>query len=270
MTITGIDYDKCVACEACVSECPAVLFHVEGSGGKILYEDPKRWCINCGHCIAVCPEDAILYENFKDDPISFPEVPHPEKLVSYDALYKVFRAKRSIRQYKSDPVPVNLLKKVFEAMQYAPSGSNMRSWKFRVVSDPAKLAELSKTIQGAILENPTLSMAYGEKLPERVAMGRDPIFLGAPHVVFLYSPMDMDIEGNNTGIIFTYGMLAAQALGIGSCWIGLAQIPLAKNRKLQKIVGIRGKCWGVMTLGFPDVEYHRCPPRTPLDVKGLE
>ena len=67
-------------------------------------------------------------------------------------------------------------------------------------------------------------------------------------------------------------MLAAETMGLASCWIGYLQETFFMNKKLKKLFNIpKGEdVWGVMTLGYPAVKYKRTPPRAPLKVVGLD
>ena len=95
MPIVGIDYEKCNGCRLCVQECRFFLLDVTES--KVLFEDLDKMCSLCGHCIAVCPQDAILYENFGDKAFSFEGIENLDTIVPFDNLYKFLRAHRSIR-----------------------------------------------------------------------------------------------------------------------------------------------------------------------------
>ena len=77
-------------------------------------------------------------------------------------------------------------------------------------------------------------------------------------------------SGNNMGIIITYGRLAAQALGLGTCWNGWTQIAIHLNPKIKKIAKLRGKAVAAFTIGYPDTEYHRIPPRPMNKVRFIE
>ncbi|GAG62518.1 unnamed protein product, partial [marine sediment metagenome] len=57
MRITGINYELCNICRMCVLDCTKNLFTVD-SDKKVIFEDIENSCNLCGHCIAVCPEDA--------------------------------------------------------------------------------------------------------------------------------------------------------------------------------------------------------------------
>jgi nitroreductase len=80
----------------------------------------------------------------------------------------------------------------------------------------------------------------------------------------------MDMEQLNAGIATTYAMLAAHCMGIGSCYIGLAQIAMNQEKSLKKMAKVRGTVMAVVTLGYPAVTYNNAPPRRGLKVKGLQ
>jgi nitroreductase len=61
-----------------------------------------------------------------------------------DSLIEFARKRRSMRRFKTDPVPDELIKKILETARWAPSGGNSQPWEFIVVKDQAakqKLAE---------------------------------------------------------------------------------------------------------------------------------
>jgi len=78
------------------------------------------------------------------------------------------------------------------------------------------------------------------------------------------------LRANDAGIALTYGMLEAESLGLGTCWIGLVQGAVPMNKEILKILGIKGMLLGAFTLGYPAVKYLRTVPRPPLKIKGLE
>ena len=179
------------------------------------------------------------------------------------------RANRSTRSYKKDKVPLELLKKVFAAMQMAPTGGNMRLEKFTIVSNQEKLSAFSDAIIEELLKDPMMGDRYGKLLPLMRKIYKIPVFLDAPHVIFVTSSMRFSSMDNNIGIIITYGRLAAQALGLGTCWNGLSQAAMRMNPELMKMIGIRGKTTGAFVIGYPNITFHRAPPRSSKPVKGL-
>ncbi len=272
MSIIGIDKDKCSNCKQCIQECGRGYFTVDEEG-QVLFNDNSEGCNICGHCIAICPDDAIKTENL-DDVETISEFDSPEDIVDSGKLLKLLRAKRSTRRYKSKKVPKELLKKVFEAMRYAPSAGNARVWRYVILSDAEKIQNLndevvkiSYTYMG--FESPEQALEYAK------SKGRN-IFYNAPHLIVLYyrivekNTVMVGLRANDAGIALTYGMLEAESLGLGTCWIGLVQGAVPMNKEILKILGIKGMLLGAFTLGYPAVKYLRTVPRPPLKIKGLE
>ena len=263
MPIIGINLEKCVNCKQCIKECPLRNFSLDETQQQTIF-DGSKGCILCGHCIAVCPENAIMYKNMKDETLDFEAGQDPSELITYKAMHQFLRAKRSIRQYQRKKLPKKIIEKVIDSMRYAPTGANMRNLKCLVISDDDTIKLLSDSIIDAIETKRTSG-----KLSRIRDEGIDPIFYKAPHVLIFYSRNPWDTR--NATIAMTYGMLSAQALGLGSCWIGFAHGVLLENSEIrEKFTGIQTHVLGVMTLGYPAVKYYRAPPRPPLKVKGID
>ncbi len=258
MPILGVDGGKCILCEECVKDCPALLFS-KSDAGQIVYADPKKFCIRCGHCVAVCPTDAILREHM-DGVEAFPGVESPEKIVEYTHFFHLLRSKRSIRRYKKDPLPQPVLDKIYAAIQHAPAGTNIRTVNYTLISDSAKIAALSDAASEIIMTNPIFGPVYGENVRQKLDRGLDPIFYGAPHVLIADSPDESGIDVMNGTIALTYATLAAQTLGVGTCWCALFQMASRASKEVRKLAGVRGKIWGVILLGY------RAPSRRALKV----
>ncbi|MFX1275753.1 MAG: nitroreductase family protein [Promethearchaeota archaeon] len=295
MKIININDDKCIKCLKCVNDCPTRLFFkpptITGKKRIVKFEDPFNSCIICGHCISICPTDAIEYEA-SDRACEFEETRNPSSIIIYENLLKFLRIRRSIRSYKEDPVPREEINSILEAMRYAPSAGNKQSWEFIVLTEKEKISNLRDIVMNLILSlnkviriakyfrfflsknlkeqvnTPRTMISLNSKI-ERFKNGQDPIFFNAPVVIIIYAPKYGSMTGNDAGITLTYGMLAAQARGLGTCWIGYAQEALRRNKKYRKKLGIPKKMnvHGVLILGYPAVEYHRVPPRNPLKIK---
>ena len=52
---------------------------------------------------------------------------------------ETLKARRSVRKYKSDPLPEPLLREILEAGMYAPSAVNMQHWYFLAIQSPETL-----------------------------------------------------------------------------------------------------------------------------------
>jgi nitroreductase/NAD-dependent dihydropyrimidine dehydrogenase PreA subunit len=271
MPILGIDYDKCINCGTCLTACadPGRFFKKDEKEDKVIFEDPEKGCILCGQCIAQCPEDAIIYENVGES-FTFENVSTPEKIISFDIFYNFISANRSVRRYKKEKVPKEILEKVLMAMSRAPTAANMRSEQFTVLSDSQKIKELNDAIRDEFYKDPSLKSQTEHQFEAFGKFFNSPIYYDAPHIIFVTSSFNMMMEGFNIGIIVTYGRLAAQALGLGTCWNGYTEMAMRQFPQLKKLLKLRGHVVGTFTIGYPDVKYHRIPPRPMNKVKYIE
>jgi nitroreductase/NAD-dependent dihydropyrimidine dehydrogenase PreA subunit len=267
MPILGIDSAKCTLCEQCVKDCPSIMF-AKGKEGKVEYGNLASVCIDCGHCVAVCPTDAILRQGM-DGVVEFPEVKNPSQLISYATILKFLQSVRSIRRYKKDPVPRPVLDQVLTALSYAPAGTNLRNINYVLLSNPAKMVTISEVVATSVSSDPVMGPMYKGMIKMKRASGLDPIFLGAPHVIVGHSSDETGVDRINGGIALTYGILAAQSLGLGTCWNGFLVIAAAANKDLRKMLGVRGYVVSAMIIGYPDVKYHRVPSRRVPRVKEI-
>ena len=272
MSIIGIDKEKCSNCKQCIQECGRGYFSVN-EDGEVHFDDKSMGCNICGPCIAICPDDAILTKNLNDID-TCTNIDSSENLVDSDKLLTFLRAKRSIRRYKNKTVPKELIEKVFEAMRYAPSATNARAWRYVIISDPEKIKQLDVEIVKANYEY--MGFQSGEQALEYLKSSGRSLFYNAPHLIVLYyrtvekSSVMVGLRSNDAGIALTYGMLEAESLGLGSCWIGMVQSAVARNKEILKILGIKGMVLGAFILGYPAVKYRRLVPRPPLKIKGLD
>ncbi|MFX1456833.1 MAG: nitroreductase family protein [Promethearchaeota archaeon] len=261
MPILGIN-DKCINCGQCISECPTRNFKLDEQQDQTTFS--KNQCILCGHCIAICPENAIMYEDMKDQIFEYDLSMDSHIDIPFESIYKLFRGKRSIRQYKNQEVPEEFINKVINSMRYAPTGGNMRNLKCLVISSKERINQLTDAIINVLESSDTKELFKSNR-----EKGYDPIFYNAPHVLIIYSKNPYDTR--NSTIAMTYGMLSAETLGLGSCWIGYAHgILIDFPHICRDLTGIESYVLGVMTLGYPSVRYYRAPPRPPIQVREIK
>ena len=160
--------------------------------------------------------------------------------------------RRSIRSFRSDPVPGDAILAILEAARLAPSGSNRQPWRFIVVTDKDEKKGLRKICfdQAFIEEAPVVFVccvdltAYAKESREKrsqefIDFGvvetlsgyfADPsvreLFLNAPDTdLNVHFPTAMA----NTYIAVEHMALTATALGLGSCWVGAVGIAEEMN-----------------------------------------
>ncbi|TXT60898.1 MAG: NAD(P)H-quinone oxidoreductase subunit I, chloroplastic [Promethearchaeota archaeon] len=298
MKIKGIDGEKCIKCLECVKECPSNLFYKPptkvGEGRRVIFEDPHDGCIECGHCIAICPTNAIIYEA-PEEAKEIGEISNPQEIIEYQELMKYLRIRRSIRRFKDKMVPKEFVNKILEAMKYAPSASNAQSWEYVILIDKKriehvrdaviktmrllrKIVKYQKYIKYFVPKNlreyitdPHTKFSVEDFFNE-LNEGKDPVFYEAPVVIISHAPERGSMAGVDAGIAMTHGMLAAQALELGTCWIGYAQEALNRHDEVKEALHIpeNHNVNGVLILGYPSMEYHRLPPREDLNSEWFE
>src|SRR4030067_3112632 len=68
-------------------------------------------------------------------------------------VFEAIKNRRSIRQYKTDPVDDKDVQKVLEAAHWAPSWGNQQCWRFIVVRDAKTKSEVADTISRVKIDN---------------------------------------------------------------------------------------------------------------------
>ena len=75
-------------------------------------------------------------------------------------VYQCIRSRRTVRDYKPDPIPEDVLHKILQAARWSPSSSNTQKWSFIVIRDRDTLASLGKICtQGPFVGQAPLAIA---------------------------------------------------------------------------------------------------------------
>ena len=153
--------------------------------------------------------------------------------------------RRSIRKYRPDPVPQELLNEVLTAGEYAATGMGRQSPIILAVTDKAVRDEL---------------YAINAKI-----MGRDgDSFYGAPAVLVVLADKSVPTHVYDGTLVMGNLMNAAHAVGLGSCWIHRAKetFELPEGKAILAKLGIEGDYEGIgnLIIGYPD-EVKEAKPR---------
>ncbi|MDQ1280807.1 MAG: hypothetical protein QG670_2070 [Thermoproteota archaeon] len=156
-------------------------------------------------------------------------------------FYEVIRTRRSIRSYKPDSIPDELVNRVLEAARIAPSGSNRQPWKFIVIKD----TDLKKRIttacgnQKSLDEAPIIIVACGYNIYSE----QNKFYNRGGYMKDFSMLIDVSIA-------LTHLILAARTEGLGTCWIGLFN-----NEEVKEILGVPKEVnvVAVTPLGYPKV-----------------
>lgn len=156
------------------------------------------------------------------------------------------KTRRSIRKYKPDAVPAELVKTVAEAGTYAATGMGMQSPIIVAITDKATRDLLSK-MNAAVM-----------------GVSSDP-FYGAPVVLVVLADKARGTYLYDGSLVMGNMMLAAHTLGLGSCWIHRAkeEFESPEGKALLKSWGIEGDYEGIghCILGYPDGDAPAAKPR---------
>ena len=141
-------------------------------------------------------------------------------------LEAALAGRRSIRSYRPDPVPEQVLDHLIQCAVLAPNAVNQQPWTFTVVRDATVLDSVSQEAKRHMLG----SLPAGIHAEHFRARLQDPafhIFYRAPALIVIsgVEPGPWIVE--DCALAAQNLMLAAHGAGLGSCWIGFAQGYLA-------------------------------------------
>ena len=255
-----IDANLCKGDGACVAVCPARMLTLNANG--IAEEVPEGNCIFCGHCAAVCPNDALTHTGLPQEPF----LPASKKLPDPTAIDSFLMSRRSAREFKEKPVARGTMETLLDVARRAPTASNSQKLHWIVVDGKSKVHALSAEIID-YLRNSDFS-------PARLAQwdsGYDFILRGAPTLVVACTPADYEWGKQDCAIALTFLELAAEARGLGACWAGYLTRVAGNYAPLHKALSVPEGyvvCGGLM-LGDRKYSYRLIPPRKPLSVKWV-
>jgi nitroreductase/NAD-dependent dihydropyrimidine dehydrogenase PreA subunit len=249
--VMKVDPDKCTSCGLCIKNCPFKCWEM-GDDDIPKLKDGYA-CFSCSNCMVACPVNAIsIASTYKVEGGYYDTGYPPYKMLQeptdakgkpadWTEVERTIVNRRSVRNFKDDPVPEPLIRRILEAGRFAPSAGNMQPWKFTVVTDKKFIAELEEVayninagLYNLYINDDTAMQAFsivGGTLPTymfdyRVMIGgfrsvvqRElPIFLNAPCVIFLGSSDKLVGPDLHIGICGQNMTLAAESLGLGCCW----------------------------------------------------
>jgi len=261
----SIDVEKCGGCSACAADCPfASIKIIEGKAS------PGKWCLECGHCAAVCPQKAITLRG-DYDPMEIIEY-DPEKFrIAPEKLLNFVKLRRSVRQFTDEPVGDAAIAQIMEMGRYTQTGANMQGLRYIILSKET-LREITPIALKTLAE---LDISQVDKKAMRVPYQyldfqatwklwyqvyqkskRDLLFHGAPRALLVVSRACNEVDG-----CFNIGHLELMinALGLGACLMGFGTFAFAVSEELKRKIGLKEGEAVIFSLvfGHPKVKYLR-------------
>jgi nitroreductase len=183
-------------------------------------------------------------------------------------VIEAIEKRRSIRRYKPDEIPEDVLDRLLNVLRLAPSGSNRQPWKFIVVRDKEMRVRVAAACgtQRWIGEAPVIIVACGSRRAAAAIYYEDQKLCVATGQVVIeergkkpdeyVSSLEWDLA-----IALDHLTLAAVDEGLGTCWIGLVNEP-----ELKQCLSIPNDLTAqlVMPIGYP-VSWPEAGQRKPLE-----
>src|ERR1700683_2743451 len=143
--------------------------------------------------------------------------------MTVEELETLMRSRRSIRKYKKDPIPRELIERVLASGTWAPSGKNLQNWRFFVVMGKKRDEYLTYSQKSWLFLKENLQKKLKPSLYEFTE--RFFFNLGdAPVIIFCYSKNDPNEQVKTSeGSVYMAVqniLLTAQSLGLGTCPMG--------------------------------------------------
>ena len=159
---------------------------------------------------------------------------------------ELLRTRRSVRRFKPDMIPADVLDQIIEAGTYAPTGMGRQSPIILAVTDRELRDRLSRWNA------------------EIMGTDSDP-FYGAPVVLVVLADKSVPTHVYDGSLVMGNLMLAAHALGVGSCWIHRAreEFERPEGKELLRSLGIQGEYEGIghCILGYAEGDYPQAKER---------
>lgn len=254
-----VDPEKCLRCGACFRDCIVEVLKPDEQGFPSLAPELEKYCLNCQHCLAVCPVGAVNCHGVTAErcqPIG--ELPSAEK------MRNLIRQRRSIRQYKNENLPPEILGELKKSLAWSPTGCNVHNLVFRMVDDKEEMELFRRELTDSVkfwIRTGLMRLVYPgfKRYMKEILNGKDVLFRNAPHMIVAMVPKNAPCAEADPWIALSYFDLFAQTLEVGTCWSGFALHAFQWNRRLKKKLGLpKGyRIGGILLFGKPDVVYKR-------------
>lgn len=161
-------------------------------------------------------------------------------------MIKELYERRSVRSFKEDMIPKDVLERIVEAGTYAPTGRNLQS--------PVIVAITNKEIRDRLSKANAAIMGIDS----------DP-FYGAPVVLVVLADKSAITYVYDGSLVMGNLMLAAHSEGVASCWIHRAKEEFEQPqwKEFLKSLGLEGDYEGIghCVLGYPNGDIPEVKPR---------
>lgn len=257
-----IDTAKCIGCSQCARDCVVHNITIENNIAAV-----KQNCFLCGHCVAICPVGAVSIPEYCMDEVDDYD-PATFKLDPAVFLNAV-KFRRSIRDFKPQPLANDLLERIVKAGQYTETAVNFQDVRFIIIQE--QLAEFKRLIwdgwynftESLRETNPTRYRMFKKYyLLHQKNPANDRLFFNAPAALVIAADIPL-----NGGLAAANVETMAVAEGLGVMFDGYVTYAIEHNPAAVQWLGLGGKkTTACMLIGYPNVAYRRTAPRRRADI----
>ncbi len=150
-------------------------------------------------------------------------------------VYEAIRKRRTVRRFRQEPIPREILEKLINAARLAPSAANLQPSEYIMVDEPGLVDQIFSTLRWAGYIVPKGNPTAGER----------PV----AYIIVLTNNKKTKLSGiSDAAAAIENILLASLEEGIGSCWLGSIE-----REPLQKLLDIPDYCPidSVIALGYP-------------------
>jgi nitroreductase/NAD-dependent dihydropyrimidine dehydrogenase PreA subunit len=258
--------EACINCENCMAVCPTGAISMTGSVS-----------IHKGRYKTFLTGKMQQPNPFNQENPDYPSVEN-----DLTEMERMIFSRRSNRLFKDKPVPKELLHRVLEAGRFAPSAGNCQPYQFIVITNQDVIHEMEdrSMVVLKLLKNAYLSKNGGRKLwknvffsaasymmvnkfdprpmtaMEKADRNKGRMYFNAPCVILvLKNTHGISNPDLDAGICTQNMVLAAHALGLGTCIVSLNMVPLSYPimAGFRKKIGIKPPFQAVTSIavGYP-------------------
>lgn len=284
-----IDQDLCNGCGLCVTVCPiGTISLMEGkaavSGGE---------SISCGHCEAVCPQEAVRVFAIDEEMSRYNTFTLDRQWLAHgnyntSGLVQLMASRRSCRCFTDNSIDRAMLEDLVKIGITAPSGTNSQSWTFTILPTRKAVASLAEQVASffkrlnitaektmlrfflKLIGKGELDAYYHgyyrkvkEALEEWHGSGKDRLFHNSTAAIVVGSSLGASCPAEDALLATQNILLAAHSMGLGSCLIGYAVAAMKRDPSIKRSIGIPSEeeIYAVIALGYPDEVYQRIAGR---------
>jgi len=265
MSLLIVDQEKCKKDGICAADCPTAIIKIDKQEGPRLVSNGEMSCLRCGHCVAVCPHQALSH---KEVPLENCTPIQKELKITSDQAVQFLRSRRSIRTFQNKPVEKDTLQQLIEIARYAPTGSNSQMITWTVFTDADQIQTIAVKviawIKAVLAKDPQPANApYMPTLALAWDRGYDAVLRHAPALIVASTPKEANNGMVDLTIALTYLDLIAPTFGLGTCWAGLLLGAMRSRPEIKAAVGIPEHIphFYPMMIGYTKTKYFRLPER---------